>query len=51
MKALHDRYPGVHVAFPEPGRRSNIVTLRGPKDKVDECSAYLNKLAKEIVSL
>ena len=50
MKELRDRFPGVHVAFPEPGRRSNLVTLRGPTEEVDRCSTYLSKQAKDIVS-
>lgn len=49
MKELRDRYPGVHIAFPEPGRRSNIVTLRGPTDEVKKCSVYLQKSAEDIV--
>lgn len=51
MKELRDRFPGVHVAFPEQGRRSNHVTLRGPTEEVDKCSTYLMKRAKDIVSL
>ena len=51
MKELRDRYPGVHIAFPEPGRRSNIVTLRGPTDEVKKCSVYLQKSAEDIVSI
>jgi rRNA processing protein Krr1/Pno1 len=51
MKELRDRFPGVHVAFPEPGRRSNHVTLRGPTKDVDKCSEYLRQQAKDIVRL
>ncbi len=50
MKEIHDRYPGVHVAFPEQGRRSNTVTLRGPSEEVKQCSSYLEKYASDIVS-
>ena len=51
MKEVHDRYPGVHIAFPEPGRRSNTVTLRGPSEEVKQCKEYLQKHAQDIVSL
>ena len=50
MKEVHDRYPSVHVAFPEPGRRSNTVTLRGPSEEVKQCKQYMEKHAKDIVS-
>ena len=50
MKEVHDRYPSVHVAFPEPGRRSNTVTLRGPSEEVKQCKRYMEKHAKDVVS-
>ena len=49
MKEIHDRYSGVHVAFPEPGRRSNTVTLRGPSEEVKQCKQYMEKHARDIV--
>lgn len=51
MKEVHDRFSGVHVAFPEPGKRNSEVSLRGPKDEVDKCAKYLKKMADDIVSL
>ena len=51
MKEVHDRFSGVHVAFPEPGKRSSEVTLRGPRDEVEKCAKYLKKMADDIVSL
>lgn len=50
MKEVNDRYPGVRVAFPEQGRRSNTVTLRGPSEEVKQCKNYMEKHAKDIVS-
>lgn len=50
MKEMRDRYSGVHVAFPEKGIRTDVVTLRGPKEEVRQCAAHLKKLASEIVS-
>ena len=51
MKEIHDRYPGVHVAFPEPGRRSNTVSLRGPSEEVKQCRSYMEKYSQDIVRL
>lgn len=50
MRELRDRFPGVHVAFPEQGLRSNHVTLRGPTEEVNSCANYLRRKAKDIVS-
>ena len=40
----------IQVAFPDPGEKKDVVTLRGPKEDVDKCFQYLKKMAAELVS-
>ena len=49
IKEIRDRFNGLQVGFPSPGEKKDIVTLRGPKDDVDKCAAYLKKLCTELV--
>ena len=51
IKEVRDKYPDVQVSFPDPGRKSDIVTLRGPKGDVDKVYAYMNKLNAELVRI
>ncbi|KAL5491054.1 hypothetical protein EMCRGX_G016269 [Ephydatia muelleri] len=48
IKEIRDRFNGLQVGFPSPGEKKDIVTLRGPKDDVDKCAAYLKKLCTEL---
>lgn len=50
VRELREKFPGVNVSFPEPGRKSDVVTLRGPKDEVDKCYKHLSTVAKDLVS-
>jgi polyribonucleotide nucleotidyltransferase len=49
IRELRDKFPGVMVSFPEPGCRSNAVSLRGPKDEVEKLAKHLNATVKELL--
>lgn len=51
IKSIRDRFNQVQITFPDQGKKSEVVTLRGPKNDVDKCYQHLNKLAQELVSL
>ena len=51
IREIRDRFNGIQVAFPEPGEKKDIVTLRGAKEDVEKCAAHLKKLASELVSM
>lgn len=48
IRELRDKFPGVNIAFPEPGRKTDLVTLRGPRDEVDKCHKHLQNTVKEM---
>ncbi|XP_071500490.1 vigilin-like [Diadema antillarum] len=49
IKDIRDKFKQVQIAFPDPGRQSDVVTLRGPKQEVDLCFRFLKELSKELV--
>ncbi|KAK3594419.1 hypothetical protein CHS0354_037444 [Potamilus streckersoni] len=49
IRGIRDQFNQVQITFPDQGKRSDIVTLRGPKNDVDKCAVYLDKMAKELV--
>lgn len=50
IREIRDRFNQVQISLPDSAKKSDIVTLRGPKNDVDECFQYLSKLSKELVS-
>lgn len=50
IKEIRDRFNGIQVAFPDPGEKKDVVTLRGPKEDVDKCFQYLKKMAAELAA-
>lgn len=50
IREIKDKFNQVQVTFPDPGKKSDIVTLRGPKNDVDKCYKYLQNLQQEMVS-
>ncbi|XP_056647638.1 vigilin [Diorhabda sublineata] len=48
IKDIRDRFNQVQIYFPGPGERNDIVKVRGPKEDVDKCARYLEKLVKEL---
>lgn len=49
IREIRDRFNGVQISFPELGEKKDIVALRGPKEDVDQCAAYMKKLVAELV--
>lgn len=47
-RELRDKFPGIQVSFPEQGRKSDVVQLRGHKDIVDKCYKHLQTMTKEL---
>jgi len=37
--------------FRSPGEKSDVVTIRGPKDDVEKCAKHLKKLVDDLVRL
>lgn len=50
IREIRDKYPNVQISFPEADKKSDIVTLRGPKEEVDKCSIHMKKLVNDIVA-
>lgn len=50
IKEIRDRFNGVQVAFSNPSDKKDVVTLRGPKEDVEKCAAYLKKLTADLVA-
>lgn len=47
---MRDRFNGIQISFPEPGEKKDVVSLRGPKDDVEQCAAHLKKMGADLVS-
>lgn len=50
VREIREKFPQVQISFPEAGKKSDIVTLRGPKEDVDKCYTFLKKMATDIVA-
>lgn len=50
VREIRERFAEVQISFPESDAKSDIVTLRGPKDDVDKCFEYMKKLNTELVA-
>merc|ERR1719462_847549 len=50
VREIRERFSEVQISFPDTGAKSDVVTLRGPKDDVDKCYEYLKKLTAELVA-
>ncbi|XP_069042673.1 vigilin isoform X1 [Lepisosteus oculatus] len=49
IKEVRDKFPEVIINFPDPSQKSDIVQLRGPKNEVEKCSKYLQKVIIELI--
>jgi transcription antitermination factor NusA-like protein len=49
IKDIREKYNQVQIGFPDPGMKSDVVTLRGPKQDVDKCHKFMHSLAQELV--
>lgn len=50
VREIRDMFPEVQISFPDTGAKSDIVTLRGPKEDVDKCYEYMKKLTEQLVA-
>ncbi|ESO99461.1 hypothetical protein LOTGIDRAFT_231082 [Lottia gigantea] len=49
IREIRDKFNQVQITFPEPGKKSSVVTLRGPKNDVDRCYKYLQHYHTELL--
>jgi hypothetical protein len=49
IRELRDKYPDVQISFPDSAQKSDVVTLRGPREDVDKVYAHFKKLNAELV--
>ncbi|KAA0725212.1 Vigilin High density lipoprotein-binding protein [Triplophysa tibetana] len=49
IKEVRDKFPEVIIVFPDQQQKSDIVQLRGPKNEVEKCAKFLQKLIVELV--
>uniref|UniRef100_A0A8C7WRF9 Vigilin n=1 Tax=Oryzias sinensis TaxID=183150 RepID=A0A8C7WRF9_9TELE len=49
IKEVRDKFPEVIINFPDPSQKSDIVQLRGPKNEVEKCAKFLQKIIAELV--
>lgn len=50
IKGVRDRFNQVQINFPDQGKKSDVVTLRGPKNDVDKCYQHLQKLTQDLIA-
>lgn len=48
IKEIKDKFNKVQIHFPGPGDKNDIVRVRGPKEDVDKCSRYLEKMVRDL---
>ncbi|KAM3931679.1 vigilin [Leptodactylus fuscus] len=49
IREIREKFPDVIINFPDPTTKSDIVQLRGPKNEVEKCTKYLQKMVSEMV--
>ena len=49
IREIRDQFPHVSIFIPDYARKSDVITLRGPRHDVDRCYTYLQKLCHELV--
>ncbi|XP_071109075.1 vigilin-like [Haliotis cracherodii] len=49
IREIRDRFNQVQITFPDPGKKSDVVTLRGPKNDVDKAFKYMQKMHEELI--
>ncbi|GIX67510.1 vigilin [Caerostris darwini] len=48
IREIRDKFNQVNITFPEPGLKSDKVSIRGPKSDVDACYKYLHQMNNEM---
>jgi len=51
IRDIREKFGSVVISFPDSSKQSDVVSLRGPKDDVDQCYKYLHQLAQDMVVL
>lgn len=46
---INDHLLQVIINFPDPAHKSDIVQLRGPKNEVEKCTKYMQKMVADLV--
>ncbi|XP_072540165.1 high density lipoprotein binding protein a [Salminus brasiliensis] len=49
IKEIRDKFPEVIINFPDPAQKSDIVQLRGPRNEVEKCTKFMQKMVAEMV--
>ncbi|ETE61946.1 Vigilin, partial [Ophiophagus hannah] len=49
IRDTRDKFPEVIINFPDPSHKSDIVQLRGPKNEVEKCTKYMQKMVADLV--
>ncbi|KAJ3585714.1 hypothetical protein NHX12_014433 [Muraenolepis orangiensis] len=49
IKEVRDKFPEVIINFPDPAHKSDVVQLRGPKNEVEKCAKFLQKVIVELI--
>ena len=50
IKQVRDKFAEVNIVFPDQGKKSEVVTLRGPKGDVDKCYVFMQMRVQDLVS-
>ena len=51
IRDIREKFNSVVISFPDSSKQSDVVSLRGPKNDVDQCYKYLHQIAQEKVLL
>ncbi|XP_075968482.1 vigilin isoform X2 [Anarhichas minor] len=49
IKEVRDKFPEVIINFPDPSQKSDTVQLRGPKNEVEKCGKFLQKIIADLI--
>lgn len=50
IREIRDMFNQVQITFPDAGKKSDVVTLRGPKNDVDKAYKHLSQYHQELVT-
>jgi len=50
VREIREKFSEVQISFPEAGAKSDVVTLRGPKEDVDQCFNFLKKMVSDLAA-
>jgi len=49
IRDIREKFNSVVISFPDPSKQSDVVSLRGPRNDVDQCYKYLHRIAQDMV--